>query len=273
MSRIILIGPGRAGLSVATAFRQAGHDIGGVLARRPEAARAAGELLGAPGLGWETPLPAADLLLIAVRDDAIGEVADRLVPLSAGARAAVHLSGLTSVTALAPLAAAGLETGAFHPLQTLPEPEAGAARLRGAWVAVTTDDPALRVELHALAASIATRPFDLADEARPTYHAAASAAANYVVACLRMAHELFTAAGVPFDAARPLVEAVVANVFSLGTGRALTGPIARGDAGTVAAQLEAVRRHLPEAAADYAAVGRMVARYAGRLEQLGDVLA
>jgi predicted short-subunit dehydrogenase-like oxidoreductase (DUF2520 family) len=140
-------------------------------------------------------------------------------------------------------------------------------------VAVTTDDPALHGRLEELARSIGAHPFDLADGSRATYHAAAAAAANYLVACLWLAGDLFRAAGVPFEAARPLVEAVVANVFELGPERALTGPIARGDTGTVIAQLEAVARHLPEAAVDFAAVGRMVARYAGRLDEFGDVLA
>jgi len=84
-------------------------------------------------------------------------------------------------------------------------------------------------------------PFDLDDANRVVYHAAAAAAANFPVAALVMAQRLFETAGVPFDAARPLVEAVIANSFDLTPRESLTGPIARGDVETVRAQQAAVR--------------------------------
>jgi predicted short-subunit dehydrogenase-like oxidoreductase (DUF2520 family) len=88
-----------------------------------------------------------------------------------------------------------------------------------------------------------------------------------------MAADLFAAAGVPFAAARPLVEAVVGNAFDLGPRAALTGPVARGDRGTVAAQLQAVRAAAPEWAPAFAAWVGELARLTGREDEFADVTA
>ncbi|MCG8592635.1 MAG: DUF2520 domain-containing protein [Proteobacteria bacterium] len=244
MSSFILVGPGRAGLSVAIALTGAGHQLAAVAARDLRSAEAATARLGGLPVLLGEPMPPASLVLIAVRDEAITPVAQALT--GSEIAAAAHLSGLAGLGALAPLASAGAAVGSFHPLQTLPDPDLGARRLSGAWVAVDADSDSLRGELRRLAESIGAIPFDVAPEARATYHAAAAAAANFPLAALSMAEDLFVAAGVPFDAARPLVEAVIANAFEVGPRAALTGPVARGDAATVEAQLEAVRRYAPE---------------------------
>ncbi len=269
--RIVLVGPGRAGLSLATAMRAAGHEIAGVLARRADDGAAAAAKLDAAALDWDEPVLACDLAVVAVRDDAIEEVAVRLAPLAAAVDAVVHLSGLAPVSRLGPLAPAAL--GSFHPLQTLPNPDAGSERLAGSWIAVTAGDAGLRDRLNRLAQSIGARPFDLEDAAKPLYHAAAAAAANFPLGALAMAERLFATAGVPFAAARPLVEAVVANAFDLGPGPALTGPVARGDVATVAAQLSAVRQHAPDLAEAFVAFARELARQTGRQDDFTGVLA
>ncbi len=269
--RIVLVGPGRAGGSMARRLLDTGHTVVGVLARRAEAAREAADLFEADVLTWDGSMPAADLLLIAVRDDAIGEVAGRLAPLASAAGGAVHLSGLTPVAALQPLAAT-MPTGSFHPLQTLPDGEAGAARLAGAWVGITSEDAVFADRLFALAHGAGMHPFELDDECRAVYHAAAAAAANYTLTTLAMAERLFAAAGVPFAAAEPLVRAVIDNGFSMGPAAALTGPIARGDVGTVRAQLVAVAEASPELAEDFRTLGRATARLAGTGESMEEAL-
>jgi predicted short-subunit dehydrogenase-like oxidoreductase (DUF2520 family) len=267
---LLLVGPGRAGTSLAIAATNAGHRIVGVLARDDDAAADAAARFGCPVIAWDTDLPAANLLLIAVRDDAIGAVAARLAAHVAAIDGAVHLSGLTSVNALAPLR--GLPVGSFHPLQTLPTPEAGAARLAGAWIAVTTDDNLLADRLFTFAASLGAHPFEVADDAKALYHAGAAAAANFPLAALSMARRLFDAAGVPFEAAAPLVRAVIDNALEMGPEAALTGPVARGDVGTVAAQVAAVRAMVPELGDDFAAMVMAVARVAGTEAEMGPVV-
>ena len=87
-----------------------------------------------------------------------------------------------------------------------------------------------------------------------------------------MADGLFAAAGVPFAASRPLVEAIVRNAFDLGPQPALTGPVARGDVGTVAAQLDALRATAPEWETAFVGFAAELARLTGRTEQFADVL-
>lgn len=267
--RITIVGPGRAGTSVGLAALRAGHQIVGVLGRFDTEAKAA--VLGAPALDWEEAIPACDLVVVAVRDDVIREVASRLAPIASDVTAAVHLSGLTSVSALDPLRTVGLDTGGFHPLQTMPNPQDGSTALSGASIGITAEQPLLG-RLLTLATSIGAHQFRLDDEQRPLYHAAAAAAANYVLTVLGMAEQMFEAAGVPFAASRPLVNEIVANAFDLGPRVALTGPIARGDVGTVEAQVAAVEEVDPLLGKDFRAIGRATARIAGASEEMFEVL-
>ncbi len=255
-------------LAIAAA---AEHDVVAVVGRSFDSAQRGASIVGATPLTINEELPAAELLIIATRDSVIGAVAAKLAKNGMDMGAAVHLSGLTSVAALAPLAELGMETGSFHPLQTLPTPEAGAARLAGAYIAITAQAD-LRAQLEEFAASLGATPFPLDDANKPVYHAAAAAAANFPLAALTMASDLFAAAGVPWDAVRPLVEAVVANAFDLGPRAALTGPVARGDVGTVTAQLQAVASSNPEWATTFARFVESLAALTGRSEQFEPVL-
>ena len=267
--RIIVVGPGRAALSLATAFHNAGHQILGLLGRGDATPQA--KALGADWLAWDSPLPNADLLLLGVRDDAIAEVAARLAPIAGDVTVAVHLSGSLPSGVLGPLAESGLSIGGFHPLQSLPNPEVGASRLPGSWAGIAADNPETVDELFKLAESIEMIPFVLSDEVRPLYHAGASVAANYLVANLALAERLFAGAGVPWEAARPLIEAVMENLAQLGPEAALTGPIARGDVETVRDQLNAIRRWVPESEQDFIDIGKAVTRFAGREDEFAEV--
>ncbi len=264
--RIIIFGPGRAGVTLAIASRNAGHELVGVVGKNRYQADSAAEAFATTGLVTGDTLPAADLVMICTRDDAIAGVATEIAPQAGSIRAAVHVSGVTPVAALASLDEVGVAIGSFHPLQTLPSGEAGAQRLAGSWIAITASGT-LRATLGQLAESLGCHPFDLADDAKPLYHAAAAAAANFPLVALAMAADLFAGAGVPFEAARPMVEAVVANAFELGPLPSLTGPVARGDHATVEAQLHAVADGEPRLLADFAAAVMAIARLSGRAEE------
>jgi predicted short-subunit dehydrogenase-like oxidoreductase (DUF2520 family) len=214
-------------------------------------------------------LPEADLLLITVRDDSIAEVAERLAPHAGSIRVAAHVSGFTGVSALQPLADAGLAVGGFHPLQTLPEPERGAVALAGAYVGVGGDSAA-RDLLDELGASLGMKPFPLDDASRPLYHAAAAAASNFVVTALQTAGDLMTAAGIDPMVTRPLVEQTTANVFEAGGDSPLTGPIARGDSVTVAGQLRAADQVSVDVGDQYRLMAEATAIRAGRREDVLD---
>lgn len=262
--KIVVVGPGRAGGSLAVAARTAGHELVGLFGRRTRN-RPLAEHLGVRIRLIGESLPEADLLVVAVRDDALPEVAASLSPAADRVRGAIHLSGLTSVRVLDPLREAGLVTGSFHPLQTLPGWEAGSRSLPGAFVGITAPDD-WAAELESFARSLGCRPFRVADDRKALYHAAGGVAANYVSAALCVAEYMFTEAGVDPAAARPMVEQAVANAFDLGFRESLTGPISRGDLGTVRRQIEAVDRHAPDASEAFRVLTRLTAQMAGRVE-------
>jgi predicted short-subunit dehydrogenase-like oxidoreductase (DUF2520 family) len=230
--RLLIVGPGRAGGSVALAAAAAGHEIAGVVSR-------SGDDRFGPPLDLEASLPPADLLLVAVGDEAIAGVAASLAPRAGSVPVAAHLSGFLPTTALLRLADRGIAIGGFHPLQTLPDPESGAAALAGSYAGIGGEGLAFDT-LSGFASSLGMDWFRLSDEMRPSYHAAAAAAANFVIASLSVAGDLFEQAAVDPKVAEPLVQQAVANFFEQGAS-ALTGPIARGDTLTVRGHLEAAQ--------------------------------
>jgi predicted short-subunit dehydrogenase-like oxidoreductase (DUF2520 family) len=262
--KIAVYGPGRAGGTLALAASRAGHEITSVDGRDRDAVARIDREVGATD---GTP----DLLIVALADDALFD-AWQIVDIDQVPPAVVHVSGAVSTSVLDRFASAGALTGSFHPLQTLPDSHTGASRLAGAHVAVTAP-PQLRDTLFDLALSLGCVPFEIDDETKPLYHAAAAASANYTLAALGVASDLFEAAGVEFSSARPLVQAIVDNAFELGPDRALTGPIARGDVATVESQLAAVADGAPELLEAFTALARITATLAGTESEFTEVLS
>ena len=228
---LALVGPGRAGVSVTAALARVGWDVVAVAGRAPDAPStvAAAERFGAPARPVDQVAAGAGLVVIATPDAAIDAAAAALAPSVASDALVLHLSGASGLDALTAVPA---RRGALHPLQSMPTAELGLARLPGSWAAVAGDP-----ETTAIAESIGLRPFPLADEDRAAYHAAAAIASNHLVALLG---QVARTAPVPLEVFLPLVRATVDNVEALGPEAALTGPVARGDAATVAAHLDAL---------------------------------
>jgi predicted short-subunit dehydrogenase-like oxidoreductase (DUF2520 family) len=185
-------------------------------------------------------LAASDVVLVAVPDDAIADVAAQLAQANLSRAAVLHCSGLLDRSVLAPLEGNARGLGSFHPLQTLAGDSDAAHRLKAAFVALEGDAAAIAAGRQ-LAALLGMRPIEVAADRKPLYHAAAVLLSNYTVALAAVAERLALAAGVPAEAAGriylPLLEGTLRNLEDMGPVSALTGPIQRGDAGTV-------RKHL-----------------------------
>jgi len=155
--------------------------------------------------------------------------------------AVVHCSGALGLDALGALGGESPH-GSFHPLQSFPAPR-GPEAFRGITIAVDATTPALLKRLQRLARDLGAKPKHVPDGHRVLYHAAAVFASNYVIASVAEGVRLLEAAGWKSEEAEhalaPLVEGVAANLRRRGIVKALTGPIRRGDAETVA-------RHLAE---------------------------
>jgi len=245
-----IAGGGRVGQAIGRILRESGEPVTCVACRTVERGRSAAEFIG----GTVRPVSFKDLpahasrILVAVPDEALESVAGAL-DLDGGI--VLHTCGSRGPDALDVLRARGVFCGTLHPLQTIPEPAAGVAALRGAAFAISGDDEAAdwAARIAGLAGGEVLR-IDPGSSA--LYHAAAVMASNYITALLGAAESLLEAVGVEAPRARralaPLVRASVENALRLGPVEALTGPIQRGDAATVAAHvsaLSAVREPIP----------------------------
>jgi predicted short-subunit dehydrogenase-like oxidoreductase (DUF2520 family) len=247
--RIAVIGAGAAGVAVARALRRSGWPVAAVCRRNAARAKAAARLVGGGARAFTDAVRAArgaDLVVLAVRDGEIARVAASLAERGAVAPGAlvVHLAGAVPSTALAPLRAAGARTAALHPLPTF---AGGDAAVPGVYWFHEGD---ARAECAALVRRLGGRFRSIDPARKAVYHAAAVAASNYLVAVADLATRMATAAGVPpKDALRallPLIRGTVRNLEREGLPGALTGPVARGDAATVARHRKALRAVDPD---------------------------
>lgn len=252
---VAVIGPGRVGTTLALALRRAGHRIAAVGGGGPASRARFTERLAAVA-AHEAPSAAArgaELVLVTTPDDAIAAVVTDLAVADAlreGQRV-VHVAGSQGLAPLRRAALAGAGVAACHPAQTFPAGEPDPDAIVGAAWAVTAaaDD---RRWAHDLVRDCGGYPHDLDEDARVLYHAALTMGSNAVGAVVAAARMLLAGAGidVPADFLAPLVERSAAAALE-GGAEAITGPVVRGDLGTVERHLEALDRDVPHLAATY----------------------
>ena len=263
-----IVGAGAVGTALGVALDRAGWRIHAVATR--DAGRRDRFRSLVPGVRPFVEATAlveeVELIILAVPDDAIPRVAGELHMY--GGQAMIHTSGLLGAQALAPAMAAGTQVGSFHPLVAFADVERAVAALHGATIAIDGDDQLLDL-LARMAEVIGATPVRLAPGAKPAYHAAAVLAAGGFDALLDAIAELGRVAGLDEAGSLaiygPLIEQTLGNARTLGIAAALTGPMTRGDGGTVAAHLAAVRAHAPAVEGLYRALAeREIALAEGR---------
>ena len=209
IERVHVVGSGRAGGAIAARLRERALAVS--TGREPESG--------------------AELIILAVPDSVIAEVAQRI---TVGPWLA-HVSGATPLAALDP----HQNRFSVHPLMTFTR-DRGAEQLDGAYAALTFETDAAAARADWLARILGLRPFPLADADRALYHAGAAIASNFLVTLYRTAAGLLEQAGAPPEGLIPLMQRTIDNGFQL------TGPIARGDWSTVEAHLAALHERAPE---------------------------
>lgn len=256
--KVALIGPGRLGTLLAAALSRAGHRVTAVAGGKAAAReRIAALVAGVRSVGTpEAAAELADLIVLSVNDGALEEVATDLAVsgvVGEGHRV-VHLAGSRGLEPLRRVGLAGAGIAACHPAMTVPAGSIDPQRLVGVAWAVTAS-PADQGWAHRLVEDLGGDPQSVAEDARDLYHAGLAVGSNAVGAAVATARRLLIAARVarPEAFLAPLIEASVGNVLEQGA-TALTGPIARGDLGTIELHLAAIDRDVPELLPAYRAL-------------------
>ena len=260
--RVGIIGVGRVGATLGAVLGRAGHHLTGASAvSEASLQRAALMLPGVPVKQPQEVLAAADLVLLTVPDDVLPGLVAGLsatgTPLEG--RLVAHTSGSHGIAVLAPATRLGALPLALHPVMTFTGRPDDVDRLAGVCFGVTAPE-SLRLVAEALVIEMGGEPVFIDEASRGLYHAALASAANHLVTLVVQAADLLGVAGVP-DPARmlaPLLSAALDNALRLGDA-GLTGPVARADAETVAAHLDALREVSPEALRAYVALARLTA--------------
>ena len=279
-----VVGAGRVGAVLGAALAKAGHRVTGAYAVSDESrARAADLLPGVPLADVATVVAGAELVLLAVPDDALAHLVGGLAATGAwqAGQIVVHTSGRHGVAILEPAREQHVLPLALHPAMTFTGTAMDLDRITECAFGVTADD-ALRPMAEALVLEMGGEPVWVEEADRTTYHLALAHGANHLVTLTSEAMELLTRAGVPEPrrVLGPLMRAALDNALRLGDA-ALTGPVARGDVGTVGDHLRELDRLSPEIRRTYVALARATALRAldsGRLrpasaEPLLDTLA
>lgn len=279
-----VVGAGRVGSVLGAALMVAGHRVVAASGVSQASLRRAEFLLpGVPLLPVDQVVARADLVLLALPDDVLGPLVTGLASTGSWrpGQMAAHTSGAYGIGVLDPATRAGVLPLALHPAMTFSGRSEDLDRLAGASFGVTAPEP-LRPVAEALAVEMGGDPVWVDESVRPLYHAALVAGANHVATLVNDAVDLLRRSGVesPGRVLAPLLGAALDNALRSGDA-AMTGPVVRGDAGTVEAHLRALGQAAPASVGAYVALARLTADRAlasGRLrpdqaEALLDVLA
>jgi predicted short-subunit dehydrogenase-like oxidoreductase (DUF2520 family) len=264
-----IAGAGRMAQAIGRLLRDAGQPVVAIAGRQPERTARAAAFVGESTrpVSFEELPALATRILIAVPDDALAKVADRLAQGDMAAGIALHTSGARGVSVLEALERRGVSCGVLHPLQTVATPEQGVQALTGSAFAVVGSGAAASWALE-IVALLGGRPLRIRPGQQPLYHAAAVMASNYLVAVVDAAVILMEEAGIDrpeaLRALAPLLTASAANAVTLTPEGALTGPIERRDLETVEMHLRALD-HAPRTVSElYRSAGRHTVELARR---------
>lgn len=267
------IGTGRVAHALAVGLYRAGVNEGirvVALSNRnfSAAARLAAQIPGCVAhADAQEVADASDLVFLTVSDDIIAQIAEDL--RWRPGMSVVHCSGATTLDALQSAADQGAAIGGFHPLQGFSDAQVALRTLPGCTAAIEAEEP-LYTQLSRLAMALSMRPIQLTPDTRALYHLSGSYAASFIAVLLHEAAGIWESFGFTRGEAQaaliPLAQGSLASIAKQGPVAALTGPISRGDAGTLQRHLEALRDRRPESLALYTKLAELsiqMARHRG----------
>lgn len=273
MIKLGFIGAGTVGTALAIGLNSRGYPVAAVSSRSKESAeKLARTIEGCRAVeNSQQVADAADLVFITTPDGAIPDIASE-VAWHTG-QSVVHCSGADSTETLEPARKLGAHTGAIHPLQTFASVEQAIENIPGSTFAVEAEEP-LMSTLREMAAALEGNFIELKAEDKVLYHAAAVISCNYLVTLVKLATDLWQTFDVQTNQAAkallPLLRGTINNIENIGIPGCLTGPIARGDTGTIEKHLEALEKKSPAVLPAYRELGRQtipVALAKGKINQ------
>ena len=258
MLKIGFIGAGTVGTALAVLLNRKGYRVASVYSRsRSSAERLAAEVSDCRVTdSCQGAADAAELIFITTPDAAIAGVTSR-IKWQKG-RSVIHCSGADSTDILEPARKSGAMVGGFHPLQTFAGTEQAIENIPGSTFALEAEEPLLTT-LKKMAEDLGGRWITLKAEDKVAYHTAAVFASNYLVTLVKMATDLWQTFSIPTDQATkallPLMRGTLHNIETIGIPQCLTGPIARGDTGTVSKHLQDLHKNAPTLLFPYKELG------------------
>jgi predicted short-subunit dehydrogenase-like oxidoreductase (DUF2520 family) len=273
MVKLGFIGAGTVGTALATKLSSRGYQVVAVSSRsQTSAEKLARTIPRCRALGNNQDIAdTAELVFITTPDDAIASVASK-IRWHAG-QSVVHCSGADSTQILEPARKLGAQVGVFHPLQTFASAKQAMDNIPGSTFALEADEPLLST-LKDMATALEGHWIELKAGDKVAYHAAAVIACNYLVTLVKLATDLWQTFGVPpkqaTQALLPLIRGTIYNIETLGIPQCLTGPIARGDTGTIKKHLGALQKVAPGVLPAYRELGLQtipIALAKGRINQ------
>jgi predicted short-subunit dehydrogenase-like oxidoreductase (DUF2520 family) len=258
MVKIGFIGAGTVGTALAVSLSQKGYEFIGASRRSPASIRKSAKIISNLHLleSNQEVADKADLTFITTPDDTIATVVSQVKWTSDCS--VVHCSGADSIDILEPARKSGARVGAFHPLQTFASVKQAIENIPGSTFAIEADEPLLTT-LKDMALALGGHWIRLQADDKVAYHAAAVFASNYLVTLVKMSTDLWRTFAIPPDQATqallPLLRGTLNNIENLGIPQCLTGPIARGDAGTINKHLKTLRTKAPSLLSSYQELG------------------
>lgn len=265
VNKIAIVGAGVVGTALASLLKEKGYTLCGMASKGEESLKKAAAIVGGEVRTTTAPeeiTPEADVIFITTSDSAIQEVCDGIAGKGGfhPGQIVVHTSGALPSTILASAQEKGALIASVHPLQSFADAKE-AVKILPSSIFNVEGDPAAIPILTELVQKLGGKPLAIDTREKPLYHAAAVVACNFFVTLVYLSYRLFEAIDISEDDAAqallPLIKGTVNNIERLGPVQALTGPIARGDAGVVKGHLEAFKMVDPRYTDIYCAISRL----------------
>jgi predicted short-subunit dehydrogenase-like oxidoreductase (DUF2520 family) len=273
MVKIGIIGAGTVGSALAIRLAENGYEVVAVSSRtRTSAEKLAQTIKGCCAVDSNQMVAdIADVIFITTPDSVIPDIAAGLQWHQG--QSVVHCSGADSTETLEHARQMGANTGVFHPLQTFASVKQAISNLPGSTFAIEAEEPLLTT-LKEMAEKLDGHWIELKASDKVIYHAAAVIASNYLVTLVKLADDLWQTFGIPREQATqallPLLKGTLNNIENVGIPLSLTGPIARGDIGTIKKHLAALQKEAPDALSTYCELGLQtipIAQAKGKIDE------